>query len=367
MDYNVISNMFIAKNCARTAGGSEVIDGVATGTMGVQIKSKLIDAGTAAGTYYGAGELLIVDPSGLSLVAGAGIYQAVKAIPDVKIAQRSYDGLHYYSSQAFAGKNITSYEVTKYAAPSEQVSVVHTIDATLADTTYLLKIRRINSSNKDKSVKTVSFHTALAGSTDVQIATGLVAAINANLTDDITVPVTAIVGGAGGDAIIITASALDFIVGAEPYQKLQFVVELVSFDATQVNNVKDDLTYNGITYDHATAGAGTYEQVAEMEWSAKMFSGANTQKVNPGFRIDENALDTQLYEDDGTTKNTYDLVVINWTNTQGDFSQNVRQDGSIIIALPLDDNGTNQQLDIINTLNKYIVTEYGVSSAITLS
>lgn len=360
MDVNNISTVFIAKNCART-NGNDTIDGDAV--AGVQITAPIEDDGSAAETYYGPGELLITDPSGLNMTAALITSKSLDAI---RLSQRSHDGLHFWASNDIAGKCITSYNLTTYKAPSEQVSIVHTIDATLLDTNYMIKIRRINANattNRDKCVKTVSFKSALAGSTAAQIATGLVANINANLNNDITVPVTAIVGGAGNDAVIITASALPYVVGAETYQKLNFVVELVNFDGTVVDNLKANLVYNGITYLQATPGAGTYEQIADMEWFAKMYFGPNKQKVNPGFRIPESALDVQKYEDDGTTLNRYNTIVINWQDTQGNFSMNVNNTGAVVIALPLDNQLANQQAVIVAALNKYCNTIFGVAAS----
>jgi hypothetical protein len=46
---------------------------------------------------------------------------------------------------------------------------------------------------------------------------------------------------------------------------------------------------------------------------------------------------------------------------------NVRQEGNIILYLPVENNGTNQALTLITTLNSYIATSLGVGSAITLT
>lgn len=368
MDVKDINQLYIAENCIRTNGGAETIDG--NSVSGVQIHAPLIDAGTAATTYYGNGELLITDVSGRVLTTTI-IGSEGKAISEIVFHQRSLNGRNHYGGKAIEGVNIKSYDLMPYVAPSEQTTVIHTIDASLQDYSYMLKIRRVGSDNnriKEPSVKTAYFKSAAAGSTDVQIATGLVAYINQNFTNDPLVPVTAIVGGAGGDAVIVTAQALPFEVGKFNYEKLNFTVELVdAFEATVEDNRFADLTYNAITYDAATKGNGTYEQVAEMNDFAIMYTGANQDKVNPAYRRNVVELDAQEFEDDGTTTNRYDICVINWENTQGDFSVNVRQQGVVTLALPVDDNGSSQvgvaTIGIMVVLDAYIVTLYGIGSA----
>lgn len=364
MDIRDISNVVVLKNCARTDFvGPEVIDG--NNVSGVQIHAPLIDAGTAAGSYYGPGEVIIADAVGVSLDN-----TVTKATSGIRFHQRSYDGESHFATKLLKGANIKSYEFTPYEARSEQVSIIHTIDATLTDHSYMIKIRKLGSyANrlKEPSVKTAYFKSAAAGSTAAQIAAGLVDYINENFANDPVLPVTAVVGGAASDAVIITASAYPWELGKLKYERLKFAVELVNFDATIVNNMYADLTYNAITYDKATLGAGSYEQVAEMEYFAKAFTGANRDLLSGVHRRTIVPIDAQKYEDDGTTLNRYDTVVINWENNQGDYSRNVNQMGSIVLFLPLDDNTTNQQADVIATLNQYIVTAYGVGAAITLS
>lgn len=363
MDVRDKSGVFVAGNCARTAGAAETIDGIST--TGVQVQVPIIDAGTAAGTYYGPSELVVTDESGRVLASGT-----VAGEPAIKFTQRSLDGNHHFSSEVISGSSIKGYKFTPYKATSQQTTIVHTIDASLDDTTYMLKIRRMGSDNnkyKDPTVHTVKFKTAATGSTAAQIAAGLVADINANLNNDVIMPMSAVVGGAASDAVIITALPLDWELGKFKYSRLKFWVELVNFDATIVNNMFDDLTYNAITYNQATLGAGNYEQVIEQEFFAKAYTGANRDLLSPFYRRTVVPMDAEKFENDGTTLNRYDTVVINWVNSQGDWSMNVKQQGSVVLFLPLDNNTTNQQANIIATLNAYIVTDLGVGSAITLS
>lgn len=359
MDVRDINLVFVAKDCART-NGSDTIDG--DSVTGVQISAPLEDDGSAAETYIGAGEILITDAAGVNQATNI-----TKAVPAIKFVQRSANGLNFRSSELLKGTNIKSYTFVPYAAKSEQVSIIHTIDATLTDHEYMIKIRRIGSEIKqlkEPTVRTFKFKSAAAGSTAAQIAAGLVAAINTELNsvNEFVIPLVASVGGAGSDAVILTAKAFPFEVGKFPYERLKFVVELVNFDATIVNNMYANLTYNSITYNRATLGAGNYQQVAEAEYYAIMYSGVNRDVMSPAFKRNIVALDYN-----GTTPNTYDTVVIGWENVQGDFSQNVRQEGNITLYLPVENNATNQGATLVTTLNSYIVTSLGVGTAITLT
>lgn len=364
MDVGDINRCFVAANCARTNGGAETIDSVSV--SGVQVHAKLIDAGTASGTYYGAGELVITDNAGK--VLDNTVTKA--AAPEIIFNQRSADGLNRFASTALRGTNIKSYNFTPYAAKVEQTTIVHTIDDTLTDHTYMIKIRRLGTDNnkiKRPSVKTAYFKSAAAGSTANQIITGLAAYINANFQDDDYMPVVA-VADTGNSELRITALPLPWELDKYKYDRLSFEVILVNFDATIASNMYAAVTVSSGTYAKATLGAGSYYQVAEMEAQAILDTGANRDKVAPGFtRYPEAALNAQKYEDDGTTANRYDTIVINWERTQGNFAPDVQQQGSYTIFLPMDDNATNQQADLIATLNAYVVTQHGVGSAITLS
>lgn len=359
MDVRDISSVFVAKDCART-NGSDTIDG--DSVTGVQISAPLEDDGSAAETYLGAGEIVITDAAGVNQATNI-----TKTVPRIKFVQRSADGNHMYASQLIKGTTIKGYNFIPYTATAQQVSIIHTIDATLTDHDYMIKIRRMGSEIKElkePTVRTFKFRSAAAGSTAAQIAAGLVAAINTELTrsSEFVLPITASVGGASSDAVILTARAFPWELGKFRYERLKFWVELVNFDATLVNNMYADLTYNSITYSRAKLGAGNYQQVAEAEFYAKPYTGANRDVMSPVFRRNIVALDYN-----GVTPNTYDTVVINWENIQGDFSANVRQEGDIVLYLPVENNGTNQALTLITTLNSYIATSLGVGTAITLT
>ena len=358
MDVLDINNVFVAKDCARTNGGPETIDGDAT--SGVQIHAPLIDAGTAAATYYGAGELVITDVAGKVLNATTANNKAIEAIC---IHQRSADGLHHYGYKALKGANITSYNLLPYKAPVEQVVVMHTITTTIvAGTTYMIKIRRIGSEMnaiKYPTVRTASY-TALTGDDAADVYAGLIATINKNFANDVILPITAAsTTGGDGNGILLTAKALPWELGKFFYKKLNFTVELVNLAATVVTNLGSALTFNTVSYGQATKGIGNYQQVAEAELFGKLYTGANKFVQSPNYR-------RNIVPIDAVSTETYDTVVINWTNVQGGFSDNVRQEGSVTIFLPVTNNATNQvsaaSTGILHVLDAYIVTCWGVGA-----
>jgi len=355
MDVRDINNVFIAEDCLRTdLLVAETIDGASV--LGTQIHAPLVDAGTASGSYYGPGELVVTDVAGKVLTTAT----ALKSIPEIVIHQRSVNGENFFTSPAIKGANITSYNLIPYKAPVEHTAVVYGIDNSLTDFSYMIKIRRVGSDNneiKETTVKTAYFKSAEGGSTAAEIAAGLAAYINTNFNDDLILPVVASV--AGTEELVITAKPYEYETGKFSYSKLDFVVELVNFDATVAYNREGDLTVTD-TYPQATKGAGTYQQVADIEYVAKLYTGANKDLTSPVYRRNIVAMEADPNE-------TYDTLVINWTNTQGDFSQNVRQEGSLTIYLPTTNNDTNQvgvaTTGIVPVLDQYIVTEYGVGVA----
>lgn len=355
MDVNVINNVFVAKDCARTAGTSETIDGVSV--TGCQIHAPLIDAGTAAGTYYGAGELVIADTVGRVLTTSNANTKLVEAI---KIHQRSFDGLHHYGSLAIRGEDIVSYNLLPYKAPVVQVVGVYGITTTIvAGTTYMVKIRRVGSEMnavKYPTVKTAKY-TAVTGDTKVQVTAGLIAAINKEFSKDTIIPVTAT---AILDGFLVTAKDLAWELGKFFYKQLQFTVELTNFAATTFTTLTAATTYDSVTYVKATMGVGNYKQVAEAELFAKLYSGANKKVQSPTYRRTIVPIDAQVTE-------TYDTVVIGWKHTQGGFSENIRQEGNVTLYLPVTNNATNQvsaaTIGILHVLDTYIVTTFGVGAA----
>ncbi len=359
MDVRDINNVFVPQNCDRTAGSAETIDGASV--TGVQIWAPILDDGNDAGTYYGPGELLVTDPSGLALTATTADSKLIEAI---QLHMRSADGLNHFGFMDLKGANIKSYNLMPYKAPSEQVSVVHTITTTIvAGTSYQLKLRRTGSETSGVKYNTVGTveYIAQSGDAAAEVYTGLIAALNTKFNTDIILPViAAATTGGTGTGFTITALPLPWELGKFFYKKLEFVVELINFDATVVDNTKADLTVNTVTFDHKTKGSGTYYEAAEADRFAVTYTGANKDKLSPVHT-------RKIVANNADTAETYDKVVITWENIQGAFSANVRQEGSVTLFLPVTDNGTNQvgvaSIGIMAVLDAYIVTAWGVGTA----
>lgn len=370
MDIRNISRLAIAENCARTnLLVAENIDGVAV--TGVQLWAPKNDTGADAGSYIGKGEVLVTDEQGRSLTA----VTATKAIPAIVFHQRSLDGKHHYQSNPIKGSEITSYELTPYAAPVEEVGLIHTIDATLTDYTYVIKLRRRVSDKmhvtNGQEIRTISYTVGSVAMAAQDIIDALVIEAN-KLNDDELFPIVAARTSSGATSCLeLTAQPLKWELGKYEYDQLRFTIENVNFTATTLTNefaaIGAGSDPAGVGYAQATKGAGNYKQVADMEFHGLVFTGANIDKLSPEFQRRLVSYDAQEFEDDGTTANRYDTLVINWSHVEGAWSHNVHQEGSMLIFLPLDDNLANQQNDIVTTLNNYIVTEWGVGTAKTLS
>ena len=364
MDVRDINKTYVAKNCERTAGNDAAIDGNAV--VGVQIHAPLDDTGVPATTYYGPGELLITDVSGRALTRPLVIAEG-KTIPEIVIHQRSSNGNNFYPSPALKGASITSYNFTPFEEAVEHVAVVSNIDNTKTNFSYMVKIRRVGTDNyalKQTTVKTAYFKSAPGGNTVTEIVTGLADYINKNFNMDPLVPIAASVTGAANEELTITALPYPFVEGKTNYEKLNFVVEILGYDADVAYNDKDDLTTATDTYLQATKGAGNYPQVVTMDDFGKLYSGANKDLQSPVYRRNIVDSDVPKFQSDGITPVKYDTIVLNWTHAQGDFSMNVRQEGSLTIFLPVEDNATNQvgvaNIGVVDVLDAYIVDVFGI-------
>lgn len=353
MDVRDITNVFVAKDCARTAGSDTFPTGFGTITTGVQIFHPLTNLGAAANSYIGAGELLVTNLAGINIVSG-GSYTKDE-VPGIKFIQRTSDGLGFIGSAPIKLGKVTSYNVYPYKARVEQTTVVEITTTPVIGTTYMLKIRRLASDNaaiKETTVRSISFKAATTSITD--LATGLTAAINSALNEDTIMPVTAAV--VNTDEISITALPLPFDLEKFKNQRLQFVVEFVNLDGAFYNNMYGALSRGTVTATAATIGQGTYKQVAELESAGLLYTGANRDKLQPSFKTHEvplNAVSTA----------TYDTVVINWENLQGDFSGNVNQQGTVTLFLPVSVIVGEQTEEIVTILDDLLVTTYGIGSA----
>jgi len=349
MDVRHISNVFVAKNCTRTNGADTILGAAVTG---VQVQSSLEDDGSAAETYFGAGELVITNDAGAPQTSAI-----TKAVESIVIHLRDVDGLSSYRSKEIKGSSIKGYNIRPYEAPVEQVGLISTIPVSNSFT-YIVRVRREGSKRFASSAayaKTISF-TSDASATGAEIATGLVNEINRNFGNDTMIPLVATAVGVGSVDVLITAKPLTWELGKYNYEKLRFVVELVGFDATVQYNKYASLLHNAITYPKMAFGNGTYQQVAEMDWFAKQYTGV-LPLVNSRFPVTPIKINA-------ISSNTYDIVTINWNQEGGDFSKSIVQHGDVVIALPVESNATSQVAAIIATLDAYIATSYGVGTAL---
>jgi len=148
--------------------------------------------------------------------------------------------------------------------------------------------------------------------------------------------------------IRITAEAFTFDTAYPVYRKENFTVTSSTYLATPV------------VVTEATNGIGTYQDVYTAEWHAKTFFGNRS-------KLDKNV--PTNYVGDTKTTETYDLVTINWINEEtANIEGRTFQSGSIQLAIAVGaDQGDGGTTTIKETLNKYIVTEWGFGSAISLT
>lgn len=350
MDVRNILNYYVLKDCTRTNGTGDTINGQTV--AGVQVTSPKQDDGTPATTYFGPGELVITDASGKVLDA-TGLTSAVQ---DIILHLRSVDGETTYKSKALEGKNVIGYSLKPYEAPVLQVNEIHTFDVT-NDLTYIVRIRRTNAGQYGfgvNTVKSVSF-TASSAATASEIANGLANEINKNFNNDTLIPIKATVTTA--NSILLEALDLPWELGKYKYEQVRFVVELVSFNGTVESNLEASFTDQDTTvHAQATLGNGTYKQVADIEWEAKHFSGH--------YDVLNGQVPVSPLKMNANSANTYDILTINWVRTQGSFSVDTQHEGDITLALPVENNATNQVADVVAALDKYIATANGVGTAV---
>jgi len=353
-----VKNVFVIKNCARTNGADLLIDGGPVN--GVQVYTSLDDNKAPATTYYGPGELVVTDPSGLALDS---VTANDKTMPGIKIAQRSLNGENTFGSKTLEGKAITGFDIQKYIAPSECAVTLSAIDASLVDFSYTVKIRKYGSDlpvyNETPVVRTAIFKTSAVGNTDVEILQGLADVINRNINidkdDEIQLEAILDVAGTG---LMIRALPKTFAVGKFHYSKYTFTVD-TNFDMTMETNLGQDITFDGAPVLKFTQGNGTYEQVAELEWATKGYTGANRYKFNPPHTTNLIGYDVEKFQSDGVTPMQYDLLNITWEADYGDLGR-ANQQGNVVIALPVEDNAVNQQQVIVDTLEAYIINAFGL-------
>jgi len=168
--------------------------------------------------------------------------------------------------------------------------------------------------------------------------------------------------------LVITAEELPWDIESFKYRVVNFNV-FPNFTATVVSNLHAtaDVTINAVPTPPATKGIGTYKQVAEMEWASQGYFGYNRDMLAHNRARTVTPLSAQEFKTDGITPNEYHILTINWEYTANHTLTGTDQRGSIILALPAEDAADSQvnkaTVGIVPVLDKYIVTEYGVSVA----
>ena len=373
-------------------------------------------------TYFVNGEIVVTDPAGVVLTSAT----ALKSVDRIFIKQRASEGDGVYVAEVH-GKSITGYFCKQYVTASEQVSTLTNPSISLVkENTYWVKVTPIHTPLR-RDTQVFSWRSGFSVPTQLDVLVGLAdninlkgsydsllrikaeVAYNGNITplNDTTSTVThgsktvtsvnhgittlgtyididgviykvagipglntltlscpyigvskvnAVISSvdiplAGADTsanLVITGLPYEFKEGMWNYDKAKFVVGVSEDIETQFTTVA------------STRGSGTYEEVREMEYYTKNFFG-NDLKHHPIYPVD------YLY--DSEKNQCYDLVTITWENTETrNIAGNDIQMGAVVIAIPTGavqgDTGTSS---IIEVLNKYVVTEHGIGSAITLS
>ena len=351
MDIRNNAAIVIAKNCGRTAN--------------VQVKDKATTA-----TFYGPGEVVITNEAGTVLTAST----ALKSVSAIVIKARRADGLGY-QDVTIKGKDIKGYTGRQFLAPQSQVVVIDITEYNKTNFLYTLNFTDDQDFNMQPHRTQVSVEVGGTALTKAQLAAAFVAKINQrfgtgnyhNATFSLFAEV------ADTDKIKITAldGPFDGLNFSLFYQR--FTVRAFDFAATIKDNKTAAIT-GSVTANRATKGFGHYEEVMQLEKTGRGFSQEDYGRIS-GMGYDRRPVyDTEVlgkYEADGTTVKRYASVTINWESESGGIVGNHTHAGAIHLFLPVEDAATSQvgvaTTGILAVLNKYIVTEYGVGTAFTIS
>ena len=356
MDIRNQSEILIPKNCTRTAN------------------AQITDKSTTA-TYYGPGELVITDTKGTVL----NNTTALKSVSEIMFHIRNASG---ESGQhiSLRGDEITSYTSRLFKLAQPQVTVVDITQFSLTNFTYRLQLTSDKVPCYGQQPYRTSVHITVgetAYASKAALATAFAAKINefynTGNTDRSTFKLSAAVEQT--DKLVITSIDQDsdgLLFQVDPQL---FSVSADGFEATIVDNKTGAISYSSVTKDAWERGRGTYELVQEIEKTGRGFVqnryGRVLQPYYP-LALDYDTSVLGKFEADGTTVKRYDEVTIGWQRTRRTVGGDHTHQGVITIFLPVEDNTTSQvngtdTSSILKVLNKYIVTEYGIGTAITLS
>jgi hypothetical protein len=335
MDQNCITNVFVAKDIARTS------------------TPQITAPGTTA-TYIHDGEIFVVQESTCLVAADT----PVKNLP-ISFVMKSSDGLRISSSQPIYGGDVKRISLLPYSAPVEQSAALMITDAVLENTNYIVRV--VLTKPEDNHSRTPNFilGSYLTGTTTTKAAlvAGLAASLNLKVTNDpIWSNITFSAGGTNSDVLIATSTASSFYDPAKfPYQQKRFTMQLVNYNYTYDDNLGAAMSLGGATATQCTMGSGSYSDVKDMEWFA-----VNNQSLYKGKEFNQSFEVTPLGLNVESGK-TYDKIVIDIEVNGGTISGDTKLKSNVVLCLPISSVGSEQTADIIAVLNKYFYTAWGLT------
>lgn len=334
MDQNFITNVFVAKDIARTS------------------TPQITDPGTTA-TYIHNGEIFIVQESTVLVAAST----PSKSKP-ISFVMKSSDGLRISHSQPIYGGNVKKITLLPYSAPVEQSAALMITGSVLANTTYIVRV--VQTKPEDNHSRTPNFlvgsYTTGTSTSKAALIAGLVTSLNLKVTNDpLWSTITFSAGGTNSDVLIATSTAASYLEpGKYDYQQKRFTMQLANYDYTYDDNLGAAMSLGGATASQCTLGSGSYLDVKTMEWymvnNQSLYKG---KEFNQPFEVIPLGLNAE------STK-TYDKVVIDIEVNDGSYSGSIKQKSTVVLCLPISVVGSEQTADIIAVLNKYFYTAWGL-------
>ena len=335
MDQNFITNVFVAKDIARTS------------------TPQITAPGTTA-TYIHDGEIFIVQESKALVAADTPLKHS-----PITFVMKSSDGLRISSSQPIYGKDVKKISLLPYSAPVEQSAALMISDSVLANTNYMVRV--VQTKTEDMHSRTPNFiignYITGSSTSKATLIAGLVTSLNLKVANDpLWDTITFSAGGTNSDVLIATSTAASYLnPGKFDYTQKRFTMQLVNYSYTYDDNLGAAMSLGGATASQCTLGSGSYMDVKTMEWYA-----VNNQSLYKGKEFNQPLEVTPLGLNAESTK-TYDKVVIEIESNDGTYSGSIKQKSTVVLCLPISVVGSEQTADIITVLNKCFYTNWGLT------
>ena len=334
-------NFLVVDSCARTAS--------------VQVH----DPETIA-TFIGKGELVITDDRGVVLTTAT----ALKTVPAINVRIRNTDG-KFGPKIRIPGADLVAYRGKKYVAPVLFTTYLEVTDFNKTEHTYTIHIWEEGNFNVNHVP--VSVTTGTTAYTKTQLINAFVDAINAQFKTgnrDLSIPYISAsnVGNTHIKLVGLDSPKYDSL--TMPRTVNRFSVQAIGSFATVTNNHLAALT-SPEAVDKCTVGSGDWRDVSELEIHGKARDSFQYKELRPeGFPVRHNY---NTVEDE-----TYDFITIEWKSKLENGGVIFNQANQMLtIALPVTNNNASQvgvaTTGIVAVLEKYIVTEWKVGSAFTIS